>query len=71
MINIGQLKRYLSIKIGFKVVVVYYGSRNKVERYEGNLLRLYNNIFSIKLYNGDIKCFSYGDILTKTIRIYI
>ena len=58
-------------KVGFNIVIIYYGSRNKKEKYYGVLDKIYNNIFAIKLDNGDIKSFSYIDILTKTIQICI
>ena len=69
--NIRQIKCYLASKIGAKIVVIYYGSRNRKERYEGVVYKLYYNIFTIKLNNGDIKSFNYIDILTKNIQIYI
>lgn len=69
--NIKYIKNYLASKIGCHVVVKYYGSRNKKERYEGVIYRVYHNIFTIKLCGGEIKSFSYIDVLTKTIQIYI
>ena len=69
--NLKLIKRYLASRIGSKIVIIYYGSRNKKERYDGILLKIYYNIFSIRLCNGYIKSFSYNDILTKTIQIYI
>ncbi|MCI6847797.1 MAG: hypothetical protein MR835_03005 [Erysipelotrichaceae bacterium] len=69
--NIRQIKYYLASKIGAKIVVIYYGSRNRKERYEGVVYKLYYNIFTIKLNNGDIKSFNYIDILTKNIQIYM
>jgi len=69
--NIKQIKRYLISKIGFKIVIVYYGSRNRKERYEGTIYKVYHNVFTVRLVNNEIKCFSYIDILTKTIQIYI
>ena len=69
--NIKIIKNYLKSKIGCKVVIIYYGSRNRKEIYKGVLYRLYSNIFTIRLYNGDIKSFSYIDILTKTIQMCI
>ena len=69
--NIKYIKRYLSTRIGDKVVIIYYGSRNRKERYEGILWRIYSNIFTIKLSTGKMKSFTYIDILTKTIQIYI
>lgn len=69
--NIKQIKCYLASKVGSKIIVIYYGSRNRKERYEGIIYKLYYNIFTIKLLNGEIKCFNYIDILTKNIQIYM
>ena len=68
---IKSIKRYLETKIGDKIVIIYYGSRNKKEKYEGILCNVYNNVFIVKLSNGEVKCFSYSDILIKTIQICI
>lgn len=69
--NIRSIKKYLMTRIGCNIVVLYYGSRNRKEIYRGILLKVYSNVFTIKLSNGDIKSFSYIDILTKTIQICI
>jgi len=69
--NLKTFRRYLATKVGNRIVVVYYGSRNRKERYEGILCKLYYNIFTIKLVDGSIKSFSYIDVLTKTVQIYI
>ena len=69
--NIKIIKNYLKTKIGSNIVIIYYGSRNKKEVYRGVLYKLYGNIFTIRLFNGEIKSFSYIDILTKTIQMCI
>ena len=69
--NIKYIRRYLASKVGSKIVVIYYGSRNRKERYEGYLWKIYANVFAIRLTNGEIKSFTYIDILTKNIQIYI
>ena len=69
--QIRQIKQYLMSKIGSKVVIVYHGGRNHRERFDGILYKIYDNIFIIKTYQGNIKSFTYIDILTKTIQIYI
>lgn len=61
----------MATKLGCKIVVVYYGSRNRKERYEGYLFMVYPNVFVIKLLSNEIKSFTYVDILTKNIQIYI
>ena len=69
--NIKMIRRYLRSKVGSKITVVYFGSRNRVEKNSGVLFKIYYNIFSIKLRDGSIKSFSFCDVLTKTVQIYI
>ena len=69
--NIKIIKNYLKSKVGSNVIVIYYGSRNKKEKYYGIINNVYDNIFTIKLINGDIKSFSYIDVITKTVQISI
>lgn len=69
--NIKNIKNYMMTKVGCNINIIYYGSRNRKEIFRGILYKLYGNIFTIKLFNGEIKSFSYIDILTKTIQICI
>ena len=69
--NIKIIRNYLNTKIGSNIIVIYYGSRSRKEIYRGVLYKIYKNIFSIRLFNNEIKTFSYTDILTKTIQICI
>ena len=69
--NIKNIKKYLKYKVGSNIVVVYYGSRNRKEKYIGIIYKTYDNIFTIKQNDGEVKSFSYIDILTKTIQISI
>ena len=71
MMNIKIIRNYLKTKIGCNIVIIYYGSRNKKEKYCGILYKLQGNIFTIRGVNGEIRSFSYTDILTKTIQICI
>ena len=50
----------MATKIGSKVVIIYYGSRSKKERYDGVIYKVYYNIFTIKLLSGEIKSFNYS-----------
>ena len=69
--NLKYIKKFLSNSIGKKITVIYYGARNRKERYNGVLNSAYGNVFTIILPDGTVKCFNYIDILTKTIKIYI
>ena len=68
---IKKIKRYLETRIGDEIIIIYYGSRNKKEKYEGVLCNVYNNVFIVKLSYGEVKSFSYSDVLIKTIQICI
>ena len=67
----NQIKRYINSKIGSRVVVICFYSRNKKERFEGIIEKSYPHLFCIREDNGMIKSFSYCDILTGSIRVYI
>lgn len=69
--DISNMRKYLASKVGCNIIIIYHGSRNRKEKFNGILFRVYRNIFTIKLINGEVKCFSYIDILTKTICISI
>lgn len=69
--DLRHIKKYLSSKLGCKIIIVYFGSRNKREKYYGILNKTYNNVFTVCLSTGEVKSFNYSDILTKTIQIYI
>ena len=69
--NIKNIRNFLASKIGANITIIYYGSRNRKERYEGIVFQVYYNIFTMKICTGEIKSFSYKDILTETIQIYI
>ena len=66
--NIDLIKEKLNNNLNKKVIVTVYGLRNKINRYEGVLYKLYPNIFSI-LEDGKEKSFSYNDYITGDIRI--
>jgi uncharacterized protein Veg len=69
--NIKKIRDYLRTKIGSKIIVIYRGSRNRKEKYIGILDQMYNNIFTVRCINGEVKSFSYIDVLTKTVQICI
>ncbi len=63
------MRTILSKYIGQKVLIEYNLGRNKIEKYEGIIDKLYNAVFLVKVSNGT-KSFSYSDLITKTIKIY-
>lgn len=66
--NIDIVKNKILNNLNRKVIVTVYGLRNKINRYEGVLYKVYPNIFSI-IEDGIEKSFSYNDYITGDIKI--
>ena len=69
--NIKYIKSYIASKIGSRVVIVCYYSRNKKERFDGIVFNVYPKVFTVKLDNGSIRSFNYVDVISKNIRMCI
>lgn len=67
--TIDKIKYSINNQLGNNVKVIYNGSRNKKEEYNGVILETYNFIFIIKTNDNEKKSFSYSDVLTNTIEI--
>ena len=66
--NINIIKEQIARNINKKVIISVYGLRNKINRYEGSIYKLYPNIFTI-LMNNEEKSFNYRDVITGDIKI--
>lgn len=71
--NIARIKEKLENCKGEVIKFKYNGSRNQTEEFEGTIENTYNYIFTIKLDNGkeQRKSFSYADILTDSLEIFV
>ena len=51
----------------------FNGSRNQTEEFLGTIENMYNNVFVIRLCdsNEQVKSFSYADILTESLQIFV
>ena len=67
--NPNLVKEKLHSHIGKEVVIKYNLGRNKYEKYNVTIKKLYRNIFLVEVndQNKEIKSFTYSDIITKTI----
>ena len=65
------MQKKLSPYVGKRIKVKYSLGRNKYEVYDGTLKELFPNVFLLEDEMGTIKCFSYSDLLTKTVRLKI
>lgn len=66
--NISTIKKELGKYLGKEVIIKYNLGRNKVEKYQVRIKKLYDYVFIVESDNI-VKSFSYSDIITKTIRI--
>lgn len=72
MISVSAIKEELNKHIGDEVTIKYNLGRNKFEKYNVKLKKLYDYVFTVELEskrNTEIKSFSYSDVITKTIKI--
>lgn len=67
--RIEDIRKDLTNKLGQSIVIKYNLGRNKFEKYDVILKKMYKHIFLVELKNMDVKSFSYSDIITKTIKI--
>ncbi len=66
--NINIVKEEIKSKINRKVSISVFGLRNRVNRYDGVIYKVYPNIFTV-LINGEEKSFTYRDVITGEVKI--
>ncbi len=66
--NINIVKEEISKNINKKVRIAVYGLRNRVNKYEGIIYKIYPNLFTV-LIDGEEKSFNYRDVITGEVKI--
>ncbi len=66
--NINIVKEEIAKHLKQKVIINVYGLRNRTNRYEGIIYKLYPNLFTV-LINNEEKSFNYRDLITGDIKI--
>lgn len=66
---VDEIKNKLSSYIGHEVTIKYNLGRNKFEKYNVVIKKLYDNVFLVESRANEKKSFSYSDIITNTIKI--
>ena len=66
--NINIVKEEIKSKINRKVNISVFGLRNRVNRYDGVIYKVYPNIFTV-LIDGEEKSFTYRDVITGEVKI--
>ena len=72
MVTIKNVKEELNKHLGDEVTIKYNLGRNKYEKYNLKLKKLYDYVFTVELEkkkSKEIKSFSYSDVITKIIKI--
>lgn len=68
--TIEKIKRDINDNLGNDVKIVHNEGRNKIYKYSGKVVEVYNNIFIVLDSNSDSKrSFSYYDVLTETVKV--
>lgn len=71
--TVNSIKEELNNHLGNIVTIKYNLGRNKYEKYDVRLKKLYDHVFTVEIDKKnikEIKSFSYSDVITKTIKIY-
>ena len=66
--NINIVKEEIKSKINRKVSISVFGLRNRVNKYDGVIYKVYPNIFTV-LIDGEEKSFTYRDVITGEVKI--
>ena len=72
MVTIKNVKEELNKHLGDEVTIKYNLGRNKYEKYNVKLKKLYDYVFTVELEKKkikELKSFSYSDVITKIIKI--
>ena len=72
MVTIKNVKEELNKHLGDEVTIKYNLGRNKYEKYNVKLKKLYDYVFTVELEkkkSKESKSFSYSDVITKIIKI--
>lgn len=69
--NINIVRDNLKDYVNKEVFIKYSLGRNKVEKFNGRILKLYNFIFTVEnIDTKELKSFTYSDVITKTLKLY-
>ena len=55
--------------IGVRKHFIFYGARNQNDNFFGKIIKVFPAIFIIELDNGQIRSYSYNDVLISNLKI--
>lgn len=66
---IDKIRENVRSKLSKKSRFVFFGSRNQIEEFEGIIVGCYKAIFTVELFDNQIRSFSYSDLLIGSLKI--
>ena len=71
--NIARIRKKLESYKGETIRFKFNGTRNQIEEFEGVIENTYNYVFTIRIKNDNIirKSFTYADVLTDSLEVFI
>ena len=66
---LDNVKNKIYSYVGKKCKFIYHGSRNQKDIFFGHIIKTYSAIFLIQCTDGNLKSFSYNDVLISSLEI--
>lgn len=66
---LDNIKKKIEMNKGLLKRFVFHGARNQNEEFEGTIIKMYNSLFLIKTIDGQIRSYSYADVLISNLEI--
>lgn len=66
---LDNIKKKIEMNKGLLKRFVFHGTRNQNEEFEGTIIKMYNSLFLIKTIDGQIRSYSYADVLISNLEI--
>ena len=66
---LDNVKKKIEMNKGLLKRFVFHGTRNQNEEFEGTIIKMYNSLFLIKTIDGQIRSYSYADVLISNLEI--
>lgn len=66
---LDNIKKKIEMNKGLLKRFVFHGTRNQNEEFEGTIIKMYNSLFLVKTIDGQIRSYSYADVLISNLEI--
>lgn len=66
---LDNIKKKVEMNKGLLKRFVFHGTRNQNEEFEGTIIKMYNSLFLVKTIDGQIRSYSYADVLISNLEI--